>query len=118
MIKTITKLDFLKSLKQGGYRIYILSNLSYESYECVSKFNFFKLIDGGIYSYRLNVCKPDRKIYDALFSNYNINPKQTIFIDDNEDNINMAIKLGINGVVFDNLEDVKKKVESIINNNG
>lgn len=105
---------YLEDLKKQGFKIYILSNLSEESYQYVKNYEFFKIIDGGVYSYQLKICKPNPKIYEELLNQYKILPKETIFIDDNEKNIEMSEKLGMYGVIFEDLETVKQKVNNII----
>lgn len=112
-----SSVEFLKHLKQESFKIYILSNLSEESYNFVSKYDFFNLIDGGVYSYQLKICKPELQIYNELLTKYNLCPEETIFIDDNKDNIDVANKLKIHGVLFNDLEDTKQEVEKIIEDN-
>lgn len=106
--------NFLKDLKKQGYSIYILSNLSNDSYNFISKLDFFQLIDGGIFSYQLKLCKPDRQIYEILLNKYNLIPEETIFIDDKKENIEAANALKIHGVQFINLEEVISNVNKII----
>lgn len=109
--------EYLINLKQQGFKIYILSNLSKESYDHNSKYEFFKYIDGGIYSFESKKIKPDHRIYIELLEKYNLVPEETIFIDDIEENVNIANDLKINGIIFNNLEQVKKDVERVIENN-
>lgn len=55
---------FLKQLRQKGYGIFLLSNISKEAYEyCKCTYNFMDLVAGGIYSYQINCCKPEEKMY-------------------------------------------------------
>lgn len=105
---------FLKELKSRNFKIYLLSNLSEESHKFIKEYDFFDLVDGGVYSYAEKVCKPDRKIYERLLEKYNLIPEETIFIDDNKENIEVAEELGICGVVFCNLEEAKREVENSI----
>lgn len=109
--------EYLINLKQQGFKIYILFNLSKESYDHNSKYEFFKYIDGGIYSFESKKIKPDHRIYIELLEKYNLVPEETIFIDDIEENVNIANDLKINGIIFNNLEQVKKDVERVIENN-
>lgn len=53
--------------------------------------------------------KPYEGIYKYLIDKYNINPEETLFIDDREDNMKTANSLGINGraVNPDDVEDIK-----------
>lgn len=106
--------EYLKELKSRGFKIYILSNLSKESYDYNSKYEFFKYTDGGVYSYEVKKIKPDPEIYTELLKKYNLIPEETIFIDDVKENIDAANKLKINGVIFENLDQVKKEVETLI----
>lgn len=105
--------EYLFELKARGYKIYILSNLSAESYEFISKYPFFSLVDGGVFSYRENCCKPEAKIYKTLLERYSLNPEETVFIDDNKINIDAAREFGINSVLYTSLEDVKAEVEEL-----
>lgn len=105
---------YLSELKARGYRIYLLSNLSKESYDYVSRYPFFSLIDGGVYSYQEHICKPDRGIYEVLLSRYGLKPDETVFLDDAEANIDAAKKLGIYGIVFSSLEQVKPQLEHLL----
>lgn len=106
--------EFLKELKKQGFKIYILSNLSEDTYKFVSQFNFFNFVDGGIYSYELHICKPDKEIYKKLLEKYNLEAKETIFIDDIFDNIKSANELGINAIQFTTLDEVRQKVNLLI----
>ena len=106
--------EYLKELKSRGFKIYILSNLSKESYDYNSKYEFFKYTDGGVYSYEVKKIKPNPEIYTELLKKYNLIPEETIFIDDVKENIDAANKLKINGVIFENLDQVKKEVETLI----
>lgn len=105
---------FLKDLKNQGYKIYILSNISGDSYKFVSQYDFFDFVDGGVYSYELHICKPNKEIYKKLLDKYNLEPKDTIFIDDMLPNIKSANELGINGIQFTTLNEVKQKVKILI----
>ena len=73
---------YMAELKDRGYHIYILSNLSVESHAYVSKYDFFRLAEGGVFSYQERSCKPEEKIYRALLDRYALLPEETVFIDD------------------------------------
>lgn len=95
----------IQDLKDKGYKVYYLSNWSAWTHDLllqVGKFDFLKMMDGGVFSYDVRCRKPDHEIYEIFLKKYNINPKESIFFDDKEDNIKTAIKLGINGIVFSN----------------
>ena len=112
-LKTDTA-DYMAELKRRGYRIYILSNLSVESYEYIRQYDFFRLIDGGVFSYQERSCKPEEKIYRTLLDRYSLVPEETVFLDDNPDNIAAADRLGIHGVLFTDLATAKEQTERLL----
>lgn len=107
--------NYLKQLKLQGMNIYILSNLSKDTYNYVTKFDFFSFIDGGVYSFDVNICKPDEGIYKILLEKYNLHPKETAFFDDRLDNIEAAKNLGIQGIQFTSLDEAKLQLENLKN---
>lgn len=108
--------SFLKELKQDKYKIYILSNFEEHCFKYLyNKYDFFKLVDGMVISYSVKVIKPELEIYNILLEKYNLIPKECVFIDDREENILAGEKLGIKGIVFTNIDDVKNKFFDIIN---
>lgn len=91
--------EWLKNLKNQGYGIYLLSNYSKASFENDrKKFDFLEYVDGKIISYEIQSVKPEPTIYKELLEKYNINPKEAIFLDDLEDNLEMAKSFGINTI--------------------
>ena len=114
LVRKEETIEFLRELKNRNFKIYILSNLSEQSYQFIKEYDFFELVDGGIYSYEEKLCKPDRKIYKKLLEKYSLIPEETIFIDDHKENIEVAKKMGIYGVIFADLEKVKREVEEMI----
>lgn len=105
---------YLSELKARGYRIYLLSNLSKESYDYVSRYPFFALIDGGVYSYQEHICKPDRGIYEVLLARYALRADETVFLDDAKANVEAANRLGIHGILFSTIEQVKLQLENLL----
>ena len=112
-LKTDTA-DYMAELKRRGYGIYILSNLSVESYEFIKQYDFFRLIDGGVFSYQENSCKPEEKIYRALLDRYSLTPEETVFLDDNPDNVAQAKRLGIHGILFTDIASARAATEALL----
>lgn len=106
--------NLLNELKKKGFNIYILSNLSEDAHNFIKNYDFLNNVDGGVYSYQIKSCKPEERIYNELLSKYELNPAETIFIDDREENIRAAEELGIHGIVFENADITKKKIDNIV----
>lgn len=107
--------DLLKSLKDYGYNIYYLSNFQKDVYEKMyDKHDFLRIGNGGVISYQVNTLKPDHFIYAILLSKYNLDPSETLFIDDNFDNIEEAKKIGFHSVLFTNCDELKNSIKPLL----
>jgi HAD superfamily hydrolase (TIGR01509 family) len=105
-----TLIDFIKKLRSKGYKIILLSNASHSFFErfvFVEHPWFAKLFDDIIISSAVKMIKPNSDIYLYTLKKNNLKPENTIFIDDNEDNIVGAQKVGIPSIVFKNTEQMK-----------
>ena len=107
--------DWVKTLKEQGYHLYILSNYAEHTYQLSShKMKFLPYMDGTLFSYVYKMAKPDREIYEKLCTMYQLNPRETVFFDDREDNIAGAGACGIHGILFQNHEQAKKDLETLM----
>ena len=105
---------FYNEVYEQGYDIYLLTNFSKDGYEYISnKFDFFKKAKGAVVSSHLKIAKPDMRIYKYLLDTYNLNPDKCIFIDDSVANINAANELGIHGIVYTDIESLRKDFKMI-----
>lgn len=104
----------VKSLKENGYNIYLLSNCPgwFEDFKkSVPAFDFF---DGFIISAKYNLIKPEKEIYEVLFREFSLVPEECFFIDDSPANIETAKNLGMHGHCF-NDKDTNKLIASFKN---
>jgi len=97
--------ELLSFLKERGYKLYYLSNICSQYLEEADKHEHIKGLmdhfDGGVISGPLHLVKPDERIYQHLFNEYNIVPSEALYIDDNEDNVIAGKKFGLNTYRFD-----------------
>lgn len=107
--------ETVEELKEK-YLLGILSN-STELNEQVSVrkkcYNPFKL---KILSYEVGCTKPGKKIYEILIKRLlenNINPNETVFIDDREENLSPAKQLGINTILFEDSEQMIRDLRNL-----
>ena len=92
--------EIAKKLKERNYNIYVLSkNMAKETYEYFKNIDFFKVCNGIVISSHENVKKPDERIFNTLLTRYKLNPKECLFIDDDDTNksYETANKIGILG---------------------
>lgn len=102
--------EYIKKLKNKGYNLYILSNITEDSYKYMKKEKLLDIMNGGIYSYQEKLVKPDEKIYELIIKKYNLKKEETIFFDDKEKNIQAAQKCKIKSIKFQTIEDIKKEL--------
>ncbi len=118
--KMIAQYDYAKNwireLKDRGYRVYILSNWSKPTYEaCLdNELDFLPLVDGAVFSFQEHLIKPDKKIFETICNRYNINPAEAVFLDDNEANVKSSREFGLNTIHFKNYEQGRKELEELL----
>jgi len=90
-----------KNFKDAGYKIYILSNWDPYSFELIKEAypQIFDLCDGMVISGYEQIAKPDEAIFQKLINQYDLNPQECIFIDDEPYNIATAQKLGFTAIL-------------------
>ena len=95
--------ELLHRLKAQGHSLYCLSNMHFASIEHLERtYDFFDVFIGKVISCRLNLCKPEPKIYSHLLETYGLHAADTVFIDDVEINLATARQMGIQTVRFEN----------------
>lgn len=107
--------DWLNDLKNRGYQILFLSNWSHHVKECAPKqLDFLPLMDGGVFSYKVNLIKPDHAIYKEIIKQYNLIPEECVFLDDRLDNCEAAKACGMNAVQVINHEIAVENLEKLL----
>lgn len=105
-------INYIYTLKDKGYHLYILSNLIKETHDYLARVvdieNYF---DGAVFSHEVGLRKPDKEMYECILNKYNLNKDETIFFDDKERNVISANEMGIKSYVFNSLDDLKRVVE-------
>lgn len=102
-------IEYYKTLKQKEYKIYLCSNITEDTYNYIKdSFEIIQVADGGVFSCFENISKPNVGIYQKLIEKYNLDVEKSILIDDTKRNIISANDIGLNGILFNNIEDIKK----------
>lgn len=94
--------NFLEyKLLESGYKLLMLSNVDSSHINFVdNNFPYVKYVKKRILSYKVKSIKPDKKIYNHLLNKFNINPEESIFIDDLKNNILSAKAIGFNTIHY------------------
>ena len=105
-------IDVLLDLKKY-YKVWLLSNTNpkHISDELDNKYVFPHLVDGTIYSYKVGLRKPDKEIYLKACELAEVEPKESIFIDDLSENIYGAKKVGLKGIHYKSVSNLKSELK-------
>ena len=84
-----------------------LKDLKFSKTYIKENFEIIQIADGGVFSCFEHISKPNIEIYQNLINKYQINVKESIFIDDTNKNIISANKLGFQTILFNDIGQLK-----------
>jgi 2-haloacid dehalogenase len=107
--------EILRRLGNTDYQLFGLTNWSEETFPyALENYDFFKLFNGKIVvSGTEKLIKPDPKIWHILLERYNLKANESVFIDDNPKNIEMANSLGFTTIKIDPDTDLEKELADL-----
>jgi putative hydrolase of the HAD superfamily len=109
--KTNKKLyRFAFKLKKRGYKIGILSDQWQLSKKALMPEKYIKKFDEVIVSCDVGLRKPDPKIFKLALKKLRLSASETIFIDNQKWNIDIAKKLGMRTILFKDNKQVFKQL--------
>jgi len=106
----LTKL--LPELKRN-YKLFLLSNTNiiHKKFGW-GHYEFLKHFDKLFLSYEIGAVKPEEEIYNYVIQSIDLNPDEVLYIDDIEEYVNVAKKLGWNATQFKSNEKLIEDFES------
>ena len=104
--------DILKTIKESKkYRLYALTNWSAETFPwALDNFDFLHWFEGIVVSGIEKKRKPHPEFYQILFDRYNVDPRKTLFIDDNAKNIAAGKRIGLTTIHFNSPEQLQSEL--------
>lgn len=110
--------DLLKKLK-GRYTLVLLSNIEKPTATAAEKKfpGLFAMFDHKVYSFDLGAIKPEKKIFLQALKLAKAKPEESIFVDDLQENVQAAEKLGMHGIKYSSIEALKMDLERILTDN-
>lgn len=94
------------------HKVFLLTNIDSQSFNILKTTykKVFALFDGIVASCSVQLLKPNKKIYEHLLETYRINAKNSVFIDDQKENITAAKNIGITGIQYKNFWQVEREL--------
>ena len=107
--------DILRNIRDAKtYRLYALTNWSAETFPwALENFEFLHWFEGIVVSGVEKMRKPFPEFYQILFDRYNVDPRSSVFIDDNIKNIESGKKLGLTTIHFKTPEQLSEDLKEL-----
>ena len=108
-------IEVLRQLKDKNYKCYVLSNWSAETFEGIPiDYPFMQLFDGLLISGEDKLIKPDQAIYELAKKRFNLDPEETVFIDDKLENIEAAQKMNFKTIHLINPKNIEMEIKKFL----
>lgn len=106
--------DLINKLKEQGYKIGFLSNTEMPAVEYWKKNNYAKYFDEVVFSCVEHIAKPEAEIYELICERLGVLPQEAVFIDDKPGFISGAKNVGMEGIVFESMEQCKSDLNALM----
>ena len=104
----------IRRLKMAGYGVYGLTNWSAETFPMVrDTYPVFQEFDGIVVSGEEHLLKPDAAIYKCLLERYALQAEESLFVDDNADNVAGARNVGMKAIQFTSAEELERELKDV-----
>jgi 2-haloacid dehalogenase len=98
----------LEELKDAGYELHALTNWSAETFPFArDRFAFLDWFESILVSADVGLIKPDPHIFELLLARIGRVPSACVYIDDNPRNVAAAAALGLDAIVFADVDRLR-----------
>ncbi len=109
--------EIIRSLK-GKKRLGLLSNTNPLHFDYIlSKFPDIRVFDQWILSHEVGFKKPAIEIYQRAIEWASVEPKRILFIDDMKKHVEVAVSLGMQGILFISAQQLKEELDIKLDEN-
>jgi epoxide hydrolase-like predicted phosphatase len=95
------------------YKVYLFSDTIEIHDEYNAKRGIYEKFHGVFKSFEEGYKKPDREACVNILEKISASPKECVFIDDLDENVQMATRLGLKGIRYKNLRQFKKELSRL-----
>jgi putative hydrolase of the HAD superfamily len=115
MVKNTILLEYIRSLKPA-YKIGLLSNIASnwirDSFLTEEEQGLF---DTMVLSFEVGMTKPDPRIFTLATERLRVTPEEAVLIDDIDTYVEAAKAEGMQGIVYQDMEQAKTELEHLLN---
>lgn len=106
--------EILAQLRDRGHRLYALTNWSAETFPLARRrFDFLGWFEDIVISGEVKLAKPDPRIFALAIARCGLEPGETVFIDDNPQNVAAGRNAGLHAVNFAGAERLRTDLDRL-----
>ena len=109
--------DIIKQLKSDSRVVCGTNTIDSHYYYLLNQGNY-DIFDEVYASNLMGISKPDPDFYWHILNKEGIKPENTVFVDDTEENIISAQKIGINSILFTDSKSLRQQIKTFNNSKG
>lgn len=106
-------LELVGKLKSAGYKLAVLSDTIPSHYALNTQRGLYKDFPLHVFSFQVGFKKPNREIFDYAVQKLGIQPAEGVFIDDLSANIAAAKSVGLQGIQFQNFDQLVRELKAL-----
>ncbi len=103
--------EIIKELKNKGYKIGLISNYGLELRGKIKNQGILDLFDSIIISSEVNCQKPEPEIFKLSFTELNVKPEETIFVDNAPNSLKNSEAIGFSPILYKDNESFRDELE-------
>ena len=104
----------MEDVKKAGYILGILSNMPHNFLAWARKnIPVFSLPHISLFSCEVNLIKPEKAIYEKIISMAGVKPEELVFFDDNRENVESAVSMGIKAFLWKDPGNARRELSSM-----
>lgn len=106
--------ELVAELQNHGCIVGMLSNIDTRRAGIVRVLGLYDPFKPCILSCEIGIEKPDYQAYQVLVDVLDVKPERIIFVDNQRENVDAAVDLGINAIFFESVEQLREELAPIM----
>lgn len=107
-------LDYIRTTLKPTYKIGLLSNTGRDRLDELLSADDLRLFDALSLSFETGYLKPQPEAYKAAATSLHVSVQDCVFIDDQAKRCQGALAVGMQAIVYQNFEQMKRDLESVL----
>lgn len=105
--------SIIRRLKKHGYKVGSLTNIIEIHHKIRHENKIYDIFDFNICSFMIGIDKPKSRIYKLLIKKLEAKPEEIVFIDDYDEYLEPAKKVGMHTILFKNHKQLIKELKKL-----